>query len=81
MFAFSDRLEQINERLICFPSFSTEAWQEVAKVVTLKRRALIDLSGQESSAQRTIGNEADSELFENGNTSASGVLVHNEYSF
>ncbi len=56
--------EQINQRLIRFPSLRRKARDDVAEVGAVERSVLVDLSREEAFAQRAIRNEADPEFLE-----------------
>src|ERR1700682_362735 len=62
MLALSDRPQQINQRLIRFPSLGRKAGNDVAEIGLVERRVLVDLSREETFTKRTKGNEADAQL-------------------
>src|ERR1051326_3961554 len=53
-----DRLQKIDETLIRFACFRSEARKKSSKIGLLEGRVLVHLAGEKSSSQRTVRNEA-----------------------
>src|SRR4030095_9202687 len=62
LLSFCNFTEQINQRLIRFPSLRREARQRAAQVRTVERSVFVDLSREKTSAQRAKWNKTDSEF-------------------
>ena len=60
----SDFGEQVYHGLVRLPRLWRKARKAISEIGTVERGALIDLAGKESPAQRAIGHEADTEVFE-----------------
>src|ERR1700723_4599389 len=56
----------MDDCLIGFAIFWGEAWREMAEIIFLEFRVVVDLSGEEAPAEWAEGNEADAEFFERG---------------
>src|ERR1700746_1861344 len=63
-FPLRDLVQQIHQSLICFQSLRREARQNASEVGAVELRVLLNLAGQESLAERAVGNEADSQLLQ-----------------
>jgi len=61
-----DGLKQIHETLIGFAVLRRESRDGAAEILGIEFGVLVDLPGEEASAERAEGNESDSEFFERG---------------
>ena len=62
--SFTNRFQQINQRLIRGPGFGRKARNDVSEIGLVERCVIIDLSREEASAQRTKWHEANAEFLE-----------------
>src|SRR4030095_3232381 len=59
-----DATEQIDQSLICLKSLRSKPRRGAVAVVSVKGRVSVDPAGEESLAQRAVGDKADSEFLE-----------------
>jgi hypothetical protein len=64
LLAFRDPAEQVDKRLVGFPSLRRKSREDVAEVGTVEGRVFVDLPREEAPAEGTVRNETDSEFLE-----------------
>src|ERR1700733_8088714 len=64
LLSFRDTVEQMNQGLICFERFRSEARQGTAEVGAVEGGVLVDLAREKALAQRAIRDKPDSEFLQ-----------------
>jgi hypothetical protein len=61
-----NQAEYVDESLVRLTGFGREARHDVAEVIAVKLRVLVDSSGQKALTQGAEGHQSDTQLFERG---------------
>src|ERR1700690_1151426 len=64
LLSFCNLAQQINHRLICFPSLWSKTRDDIAEISAVELRILVDLARKEALSQRAEWNESDAEFLE-----------------